>query len=97
MEQTTGTEIIGWASSIILLATLIRQVYKQYKEGTGEGVSNLLFVGQVLSSIGFTIYSYLVGNWVFTVTNGVLLINNFIGLGLTIYLKRKYQNKKDDE
>jgi uncharacterized protein with PQ loop repeat len=97
MEQTTGTEIIGWASSIILLATLIRQVYKQYKEGTGEGVSNLLFVGQVLSSIGFTIYSYLVGNWVFTVTNGVLLINNFIGLGLTIYLKRKNENKKDDE
>ena len=87
------TEIIGWASSIILLATLIKQVYKQWKEGTGEGVSNWLFIGQVFSSIGFTIYSYLVGNWVFTVTNGVLLINNFIGLGLTFYLKRK--NKKD--
>ncbi|HEY8562025.1 MAG TPA: SemiSWEET family transporter [Pyrinomonadaceae bacterium] len=83
------TEIIGWASSIILLATLIKQVYKQWKEGTGEGVSNLLFVGQVLSSIGFTIYSYMVGNWVFTVTNGVLLINNIIGLGLTFYLKKK--------
>jgi MtN3 and saliva related transmembrane protein len=95
------TEIIGWVSSVILLATLIRQVYKQYKEGTGEGVSNLLFVGQVLSSIGFTIYSYLVGNWVFTVTNGVLLINNFVGLGLTFYLKRKNkdknENKKDGE
>lgn len=88
------TEIIGWTSSVILLATLIKQVYKQWKEGTGEGVSNWLFVGQVLSSIGFTIYSYLVGNWVFTVTNGVLLINNFIGLGLTFYLKKK--NKKDD-
>jgi len=87
------TEIIGWASSIILLATLIKQVYKQWKEGTGDGVSNWLFIGQVFSSIGFTIYSYLVGNWVFTVTNGVLLINNFIGLGLTFYLKRK--NKKD--
>ena len=87
------TEIIGWASSIMLLATLIKQVYKQWKEGTGEGVSNWLFVGQVFSSIGFTIYSYLVGNWVFTVTNAVLLVNNFIGLGLTFYLKKK--NKKD--
>lgn len=89
------TEIIGWASSIILLATLIKQVYKQYKEGTGEGVSSWLFVGQVFSSIGFTVYSYLVGNWVFTVTNGILLINNFIGLGLTFYLKGK--NKKSDD
>ncbi len=88
------TEIIGWASSIILLATLIKQVYKQWKEGTGDGVSNWLFVGQVFSSLGFTIYSYLVGNWVFTVTNGVLLINNFIGLGLTFYLKGKNKNKK---
>ena len=87
------TEIIGWTSSIILLATLIKQVYKQYKEGTGEGVSSWLFVGQVLASLGFTVYSFLVGNWVFTVTNGILLVNNFIGLGLTFYLKRK--NKKD--
>ena len=91
------TEIIGWASSIILLATLIKQVYKQWKEGTGEGVSNWLFIGQVLASIGFTIYSYLVGNWVFTVTNGILLINNFIGLGLTFYLKRKNKGSKQKE
>jgi uncharacterized protein with PQ loop repeat len=89
------TEIIGWVSSIILLATLIKQVYKQWKEGTGDGVSNWLFIGQVLASLGFTIYSYLVGNWIFTVTNAVLLVNNFIGLGLTFYLKRK--NKKDGD
>ena len=89
------TEIIGWVSSIILLATLIKQVYKQWKEGTGDGVSNWLFVGQVFASLGFTIYSYLVGNWVFTVTNAVLLVNNFIGLGLTFYLKGK--NKKDGD
>ena len=85
-------DIIGWVSSGILLLTLIRQVYKQYKEGKTEGVSSWLFIGQVLASIGFTVYSYMVGNWVFTVTNGILLINNFIGLGLTFYLKKK--NKK---
>src|SRR3954447_20963223 len=55
-------EIIGWASSIILLLTLIKQVYKQWKEGTSEGVSKCLFVGQLIASIGFTTYSYLVGN-----------------------------------
>ena len=88
------TEIIGWASSIILLITLIKQVYKQWQEGTGEGVSKLLFVGQLLASIGFTIYSYLVENWVFTATNGVLVINNLVGMYLSFYFKRK--NKKKD-
>ncbi|HEX8289426.1 MAG TPA: hypothetical protein VF556_15600 [Pyrinomonadaceae bacterium] len=89
------TEIIGWLSSIILLATLIKQVYKQWKEGTGEGVSKWLFAGQVLASIGFTVYSYLLGNWVFTVTNAVLLVNNFFGLGITFYYRRR--NKKKEE
>lgn len=83
------TEIIGWASSIILLITLIKQVYKQWKERTGEGVSKLLFIGQLLASVGFTIYSYLVGNWVFTVTNGILTINNIIGLWLSFYFRKK--------
>ena len=88
------TEIIGWASSIILLVTLIKQVYKQWKEGTGEGVSKLLFIGQLLASIGFTVYSYLVENWVFTATNGVLVVNNLVGMYLSFYFKRK--NKKKD-
>lgn len=88
------TEIIGWASSGILLLTLIKQVYKQWKEGTGEGVSKLLFVGQVFASIGFTIYSYLVGNWVFTITNAILTVNNFIGLYLSFYFRRKNKNKE---
>ncbi len=89
------SEIIGWASSIILLLTLIRQVYKQWKEGKTDGVSSWLFVGQMLASIGFTIYSYMVGNWVFTVTNGILTLNNLLGIGLYFYFKGK--NEKDGE
>ena len=90
-------EIIGWASSIILLATLIKQVYKQWKEGTGEGVSKWLFVGQVFASIGFTIYSYMVGNWVFTITNAILTVNNFIGLWLSFYFRRSNNRNDGDE
>ena len=48
------TELIGWASSAILLATLVRQVRKQWREGTSEGVSRWLFVGQTAASAGFT-------------------------------------------
>ncbi len=87
------TEIIGWISSTILLLTLIKQVHKQWQSGETEGVSSLLFVGQLLASIGFTIYSYLVSNWVFTITNALLTINNIIGICLYFYFSKK--NKKD--
>ncbi len=87
------TEIIGWVSSVILLLTLIKQVYKQWEEGTSEGISSFLFVGQLLASVGFTAYSYLVENWVFTITNGLLTINNIIGIYLYFYFRR---NKKAD-
>ena len=89
------TEIIGWASSVILLLTLIKQVYKQWKDGETDGISSWLFIGQLLASVGFTVYSYLVENWVFTVTNGLLTINNLVGIGLYFYFKRK--NKKDGD
>ncbi|HVE58629.1 MAG TPA: SemiSWEET family transporter [Pyrinomonadaceae bacterium] len=83
------TEIIGWASSVILLLTLIKQVYKQWKDEETDGVSSWLFIGQLFASVGFTIYSYLVENWVFTITNGLLTINNIIGIALYFYFKRK--------
>lgn len=86
-------EIIGWASSLILLMTLVKQVYKQWQEKTGEGVSKWLFVGQLFASVGFTVYSYLVGNWVFTVTNGLLTINNIIGIYLYFYFSRTQKNE----
>ncbi|HVF30404.1 MAG TPA: SemiSWEET family transporter [Pyrinomonadaceae bacterium] len=79
------TEVIGWASSVILLATLVRQVYKQWSDRTSEGISSWLFVGQLAASIGFTVYSYLVGNWVFVVTNALLTVNNIIGIALYFY------------
>ena len=89
------TEALGWTSSLILLATLIKQVHKQWKSKTSEGISKWLFVGQLAASVGFTIYSYSTGNWVFIVTNGILTINNVIG----IYLYYRYldDDKKDDQ
>jgi uncharacterized protein with PQ loop repeat len=83
------TEVIGWVSSIVLLATLVKQVYKEWKEGTSDGVSKWLFIGQLFSSIGFTVYSYLVGNWVFTVTNGLLTINNIFGIYLYFRFRKR--------
>lgn len=72
-------EWIGWFSSVILIATLGRQVLKQWRSGEVAGVSRWLFVGQTAASTGFTIYSVLLSNWVFTVTNSLLLVNAIAG------------------
>ena len=85
------TEAIGWASSLILVLTIARQVIKQWREGTSEGVSTWLFVGQMAASIGFTIYSVLVRNWVFVVTNGLMVLNGLAGLFITLHFRRRGQ------
>jgi uncharacterized protein with PQ loop repeat len=72
-------EWIGWISSLILLATLGRQVYSQWRAGTTRGVSKWLFIGQLAASTGFSIYSWLLDNWVFLVTNLALLATAVIG------------------
>ncbi len=86
------TEVIGWVSSLILIITIAKQVYKQWKEGKSEGVSKWLFVGQIAASVGFAVYSYLVGNWVFIFTNSVMVLNGIAGLAINLYLRRREQN-----
>ncbi len=83
------TEILGWVSSFILVLTIGKQVYKQWKEGSSEGVSKWLFLGQLAASTGFTIYSWLVGNWVFVVTNALMLMNGFLGLAIVYRHRRR--------
>ena len=83
------TEVVGWASSLILVLTIAKQVYKQWQEGSSEGVSKWLFVGQMAASLGFTIYSWLVSNWVFVVTNAVMLGNGLLGLLIVIHHRRR--------
>lgn len=87
-------EIVGWASSLILLATLVKQVYKQWKDGSSEGISKWLFVGQLAASIGFTIYSVVTGSWVFAFTNAALTINNIIGIWLYFRFKDVGENRE---
>lgn len=88
-------EVLGWASSLVLLVTILQQIRKQWNERSGEGVSSFLFVGQTCASLGFTIYSALVGNWVFTVTNALMLISAITGLVITLYFKRSSAAQKE--
>ena len=83
------TEAVGWVSSLILVLTIAKQVYKQWQEGSSEGVSKWLFVGQMAASLGFTVYSWLVNNWVFVVTNSLMLVNGLLGLIIVLRHRRR--------
>jgi len=83
------SELLGWVSSLILLATIVQQIRKQWKERSGKGVSSFLFIGQTAASLGFTVYSALLRNWVFTVTNALMLVSAITGWVITSHFKRE--------
>jgi hypothetical protein len=64
-------------------------VHKQWREDSSAGVSRWLFVGQVAASSGFTVYSVLVGNPVFVVTNAILLASALAGLLIVLRHRRR--------
>ena len=78
-RQRMHPDIIGWLSSAILLATLLRQVHRQWRERSTQGVSKWLFIGQLAASTGFLLYSFLLDNWVFVFTNAALLVTAIAG------------------
>lgn len=86
-------DVIGWVSSLILVATIAKQVYKQWHDEASEGVSTWLFIGQTAASLGFTVYSFLVENWVFVVTNALLLVAGISGLFITMRHRRRRRRR----
>lgn len=82
-------ESIGWVSSIVLLLTIGRQVYTQWRTRSTAGLSRWLFIGQLTASVGFTAYSAMLKNWVFVFTNAMLLVTAVIGQCL--YLRNKHR------
>jgi MtN3 and saliva related transmembrane protein len=71
--------LIGWGAAAILLLTLGRQVWKEWKEGNSRGLSKWLFFGQMAASLGFVVYSWLKQDWVFVTTNLLILATAIAG------------------
>lgn len=72
-------DAIGWLASLVLLATLIHQIVKQWNNPSPESAPLWLFLGQASASALFIVYSVMVGNWVFIVTNSLLLLTALAG------------------
>lgn len=83
-----GLDWVGWVASGILIATLTKQIHTQWTSDDTEGLSGWLFAGQIAASVGFVIYSASVRNWVFVVTNSLILLTA-IGGQLVLVLKRR--------
>ena len=86
------TDLIGWSSAVILLLTIGRQVYTQWRDRSTQGLSKWLFIGQLAASSGFVVYSWLLENWVFVVTNLLLLIT--AAMGQWMYVRNKHREEK---
>lgn len=86
------TDLVGWASTFILILTISRQVYTQWKTKSIAGVSKWLFIGQTAASFGFVIYSFLVENWVFVLSNIFILLTALVGQ--VIYIRNKHRNER---
>jgi MtN3 and saliva related transmembrane protein len=79
LGEFLAVELIGWLSALVLLTTIGKQVYKQWRSGSTEGVSSWLFIGQTVASFGFAVYSGLTRNWVFLCVNAALLCSGIAG------------------
>ena len=83
----TFTDLIGWTSAAILLLTIARQVYTEWRANSTRGLSKWLFVGQIAASAGFVVYSVLLENWVFVTVN--VFIAGAAVVGQWVYLRNQ--------
>jgi uncharacterized protein with PQ loop repeat len=84
----TGVDVLGWVSSLVLFLTLSQQIRLQWRSRESRGVSKWLFIGQLAASVGFSVYSYLLDNWVFLTTNLLLVANAGVGEWVTLRNRR---------
>ncbi len=92
-----ATDMVGWISAAILVMTISRQVYTQWRTKSIEGVSKWLFVGQLAASLGFTVYSFLVENWVFVFANVFIFLTALVGECIYIRNKHLAERKRQQE
>jgi MtN3 and saliva related transmembrane protein len=87
------TDVIGWISTGILVFTVGRQAWSQWKQGSTAGLSHWTFIGQLAASTGFVVYSFLLGNVVFVVSNLFLLV--IAAVGQVLFLRNRKREARE--
>jgi uncharacterized protein with PQ loop repeat len=82
-------QLIGWSASALLVVMIVAQIVRQWRQGTSKSVSRWLFVCQCVASSLFVVYSVMVGDMVFIVTNSLMSGAAVAGLGLLIWHRRR--------
>lgn len=90
-------DIIGWVSATILVMTISRQVYTQWRTRSIDGVSQWLFIGQLTASAGFIAYSAMVDNWVFVFANFFIFLTAVAGQFIYVRNKRISDGKQQHD
>jgi MtN3 and saliva related transmembrane protein len=80
-------------STAVLLATICRQVYSQWKSKATAGVSRWLFFVQISASVGFVCYSYQLHNWIFLFSNSAMLITAIVGEIIDVSNRKGWRKK----
>jgi MtN3 and saliva related transmembrane protein len=80
---------IGYASSLVLVLTIVTQIRRQWRTSDDSGVSPWLFAGQLAASSGFTVYSLATGDRIFVVTNACMALAACVGLGIVVIHRRR--------
>ena len=80
-------EFIGWGSAAILVPAFATQTYRQWqnRDEPVNAAALWFFVLVLIGTAGQVIYSWMVGNWVYLVLNGILVVNNTAGLGIAVH------------
>ena len=79
------SDYVGWAAVAMLIATLSGQAWKEWRDRVKHGVSKWFFVGQVVTSLLFIVYSAMLGNRIFVVGNVLALLAALAGGGILAY------------
>lgn len=83
-----AVDLLGWAATAVLVATLWRQIWKQWRADDAQAVSTWLFIGQMTASVLFIAYSIALHSGVFVVTNSLVLATAIAGQCMA-WMKRR--------
>ena len=78
------SQIFGYIGCVLLVSTLLPQIYKNYKSKTMEDVSFIFIILQNLTCIAFLTYGCLLLEQPLIIANGIVQLQSLTLLGMKL-------------